>query len=109
VTQTVSSAAAQQAFDRLARDLGVARSNVLQAILESIDTGDLVALVSGRVGLRAAKTITLDAEALLAIRSAVSSSLSLFGDRVTEGARMGAQIAISDWVKGSVTKDELSN
>ncbi len=105
LTQTLSTLAAQQQFDRLARDLGVPRSAVLQAILESIDVGDLVALVQGRIGLNAAKTVALDAESTLAVRAAISSSLSLFGDRVAEAARMGAQIAVADWVKGSITKE----
>lgn len=61
-TQSMVNEAAQLAFERLARDLQVPKSAVLQAILEAVPTSDLVALVRGDLALHDAKTVALEPE-----------------------------------------------
>lgn len=68
-TQSMVTGRAQQAFERLARDLRVPKSGVLQAILEAVPTSDLVALVRGELALHIRKDRRLGA------RSGACSSL----------------------------------
>lgn len=98
-TQSVVAEAAQQAFERLTRDLGVPKSGVLQVILEAIPTSDLVALVRGDLALYEAKTVALDANSALAVRSEIELSLSLLGTRIAEASRLGAQRAVAEHFK----------
>ena len=98
-TQTVSTEAAQMAFERLSRDLRVPKSAVLQAMLEAVPTSDLIALVRGDLSLYAAKTVGLDADSALAVRSEISDSLALLGQRIAEASRLGAQRAVAEHLK----------
>jgi hypothetical protein len=98
-TQSVSTEAAQQAFERLARDLAVPKSAVLQAILEAVPTSDLIALVRGELALHTAKTVCLGADAMLAVRSEIQSSLALMGQRIADASRLGAQRAVAEHLK----------
>lgn len=59
-TQSMATEAAQQAFERLARDLRVPKSAVLQTILEAVPAADLVALVRGDLALHTAKIVALE-------------------------------------------------
>ncbi|WP_296235731.1 hypothetical protein [uncultured Pseudomonas sp.] len=98
-TQSMVTEAAQQAFERLARDLQVPKSGVLQAILEAVPTSDLIALVRGDLALYTAKAVALEPEASLAIRSEIESSLALLGPRIAEASRLGAQRAVAEQLK----------
>ncbi|WP_312513166.1 hypothetical protein [Stutzerimonas nitrititolerans] len=98
-TQSMATEAAQQAFERLTRDLRVPKSAVLQTILEAVPTADLVALVRGDLALHTAKIVALEHEESLAIRSEIESSLALLGARIAEASRLGAQRAVAEHVK----------
>lgn len=102
-TQSMVTERAQQAFERLARDLRVPKSGVLQAILEAVPTSDLVALVRGELALHTAKTVALEPEAALAVRSEIESALALLGPRIAEGIRLGAQRAVVEHLKTLMT------
>lgn len=101
-TQSIGSERSQQAFERLVRDLRVPKSGVLQVILESVPTSDLAALVRGELRLHEAKTIGLDADAVLAIRREIEGSFSLLGDRIAQASRMGAQRAVAEVVASAL-------
>ncbi|EQB0418366.1 hypothetical protein ACYAFH_001198 [Pseudomonas aeruginosa] len=103
-TQSMSIAAAQLAFERLARDLRVPKSGVLQAILEAIPTSDLVALVRGDLSLHTAKTVALEPECALAVRTEIESVLSLLGPRIAEASRLGAQRAVAEHLKSLMSE-----
>ncbi len=98
VTQTVSDPAAELAYQRLADTLDCPPSRLLERLLLTMPSDDLLALLAGRLTLSSEKTITLDAETLLAVGTAVSTALSLVGERVADaalvGARQGAREAI---------------
>ena len=98
-TQSMVTEAAQQAFERLARDLRVPKSAVLQTILEAVPTSDLVALVRGDLVLHTAKIVALEPEESLAIRSEIESSLALLGPRLADASRLGAQLAVAEHLK----------
>lgn len=98
-TQSMVTEAAQQAFERLARDLKVPKSAVLQTILEAVPTSDLVALVRGDLALYTAKIVALEPEESLAIRSEIESSLALLGPRLADASRLGAQLAVTEHLK----------
>lgn len=102
-TQSMVTGRAQQAFERLARDLRVPKSGVLQAILEAVPTSDLVALVRGELALHTAKTVALEPEATLAVRSEIESALALLGPRIAEASRLGAQRAVVEHLKTLMT------
>lgn len=104
-TQSMVTEAAQQAFERLVRDLRVSKSGVLQAILVAVPTSDLVALVRGDLSLHAAKTVGLEADAVLAIRSEIESSFSLLGPRIAEASRLGAQRAVAEHLKNLLAEE----
>ena len=104
-TQSMVTEQAQQAFERLARDLRVPKSAVLQAILEAIPTADLVALVRGDLSLHAAKTVALEPEAALAVRAEIDSALALLGPRLAEGSRLGAQRAVAEHLKALLSEE----
>lgn len=95
-TQSMVTEQAQQAFERLVRDLRVPKSGVLQTILEAVPTSDLVALVRGELRLYEAKMIGLDADVALAIRGEIEASFSLLGPRLAEASRLGAQRAVAE-------------
>ena len=105
-TQSMVTEAAQQAFERLARDLKVPKSAVLQTILEAVPTSDLVALVRGDLALHAARIVALGAEESLAIRSEIESALSLLGPRLAEASRLGAQRAVAEQLKSLLANVE---
>lgn len=98
-TQSMVNESAQQSFERLARDLRVPKSAVLQTILEAVPTSDLVALVRGDLALHTAKIVVLEPEASLAIRSEIESALALLGPRIAEASRLGAQRAVAEQLK----------
>lgn len=98
-TQSMATEAAQQAFERLTRDLRVPKSAVLQTILEAVPAADLVALVRGDLALHTAKVVALEPEESLAIRSEIESSLSLLGARIAEASRLGARRAVAEHLK----------
>ena len=98
-TQSMATEAAQLAFERLARDLRVPKSAVLQTILEAVPTADLVALVRGDLALHTAKIVALDPKESLAIRSEIESSLALLGPRLADASRLGAQLAVTEHLK----------
>ncbi len=98
-TQSMVTEAAQQAFERLARDLRVPKSAVLQTILEAVPTSDLVALVRGDLALHKAKIVALEPESALAVRSEIESAFSLLGPRIAEANRLGAQRAVAEHLK----------
>lgn len=98
-TQSMVTEVAQQAFERLARDLRVPKSAVLQTILEAVPTSDLVALVRGDLVLHTAKIVALEPEESLAIRSEIESSLALLGPRLADASRLGAQLAVAEHLK----------
>jgi hypothetical protein len=98
-TQSMGNEPAQIAFDRLVRDLGVPKSVVLQAILEAVPTSDLVALVRGDLALYEAKTVALEADAALAVRSEIEAAFALLGPRIADASRLGAQRAVAEYLK----------
>ena len=98
-TQSMVTWRAQQAFERLARDLRVPKSAVLQTILEAVPTSDLVTLVRGDLVLHTAKIVALEPEESLAIRSEIESSLALLGPRLADASRLGAQLAVAEQLK----------
>lgn len=104
-TQSLVTAAAQQAYERLVRDLRVPKSGVLQAILVAVPTSDLVALVRGDLSLHAAKTVGLEADAALAIRSEIESAFSLLGPRLADASRLGAQSAVASQLKSLLAEE----
>lgn len=104
-TQSMVTEQAQQAFERFARDLRVPKSGVLQAILEAIPTADLVALVRGDLSLHAAKTVALEPEAAIAVRSEIESALALLGPRIAEASRLGAQRAVAEHLKNLMAEE----
>ena len=91
LTQTVSDPAAELVFQRLADALDCPPSRILERLLLTMPADDLLALLAGKLTLESEKTITLDAETLLAVRAAVSESFSLLAQRVEDGARVGAR------------------
>ncbi len=104
-TQSMVNEAAQLAFERLARDLQVPKSAVLQAILEAVPTSDLVALVRGDLALHDAKTVALEPGAALAVRSEIESALALLGPRIAEASRLGAQRAVAEHLKNLMAEE----
>jgi len=98
-TQSMVSEAAQAAFERLARDLRVPKSGVLQAILEAVPTSDLAALVRGDLALHDAKTVALEPDAAIAVRSEIESAFALLGPRIAHASRLGAQRAVAEQLK----------
>ena len=104
-TQSMVNEAAQLAFERLARDLQVPKSAVLQAILEAVPTSDLVALVRGDLALHDAKTVALEPGASLAVRSEIESALALLGPRIAEASRLGAQRAVAEHLKNLMAEE----
>ncbi|WP_248747864.1 hypothetical protein [Pseudomonas sp. MWU12-2037] len=97
-TQNVVTAEAQQAFERLARDLKIPKSSILERILSTVPADSLIGLITGRLSFSSAKTVSLDAASTLAIRSEIASSLSLLGPRAVEAARLGARQGITDLI-----------
>ncbi len=104
-TQSMVTEQAQLDFERLARELRVPKSGVLQAILESIQTSDLIALARGELSLHTAKVVALEPEAAIAIRSEIESALSLLGPRIVESSRLGAQHAVAEHLKNLMAEE----
>lgn len=104
-TQSMVTEAAQQAYERLVRELRVPKSALLQAILEAVPTSDLAALIRGDLSLHAAKTVALETDAALAIRAEIESSLSLLGHRIAEASRLGAQRAVAEHLKEMLAEE----
>ncbi len=104
-TQSMATEQSQQAFERLARDLRVPKSGVLQAILEAVPTSELVSLVRGDLRLYEAKTVGLDADAALAVRAEIESSFALLGARLADASRLGAQRAVAEVVASARGED----
>lgn len=90
-TQTVSEPAAELAYQRLVDALGCPPSRILERLLLALPADDLLALVQGKLTMSSTKTISLDAESLLAVRAAVADSTSLLSGRVEDAAKVGAR------------------
>ena len=99
-TQSLSSFEAQQAFERLVRDLRIPKSGILEMLLVAIPTEDLVGLVSGKLSLRQARVVGLDADAALAIRREIETSFSLLGPKVVEAARLATAKGVAAVLQG---------
>ena len=52
-SQSINSPQSQHAFEQIAKNVGSAQSRVLERILEAISPDDLVALIQGKLNLRA--------------------------------------------------------
>lgn len=94
VTQTLKSDVAKQAILRLMRDLDLPKSAVLEHLLTSITTDDLIGLSTGRLSLHEAKVVSLDAQSLIAVRNEISQSLSSLWPSLTETNRLATTQAI---------------
>lgn len=105
VTQTVSEPAAELAYQRLADALDCPPSRILERLLLALPSDDLLALVEGRLSVSATKTITLDADALLAVRAAVADSISLVGGRVEDAAKVGARQGARETIDFTLDRD----
>jgi hypothetical protein len=105
ITQTVSEPAAELSYQRLAGELNCPPSRILERLLLALPSDDLLALVEGRRSMAATKTISLDAESLLAIRSAVADSIPLFGGRVEDAARVGARQGAREAIDSTLDRD----
>lgn len=105
ITQTVSEPAAELAYQRIAAVIGCPPSRILERLLLSQPVDDLLAQVQGRLSAQASKTIALDAESLLAIRSAVADSIPLFGGRVEDAARVGARQGAREAIDSTLDRD----
>ncbi len=104
-TQTLSDPAAELAFQRLTAALDGPPSRILERLLLSLPTDDLLALVCGQLSMSGTKTISLDAESLLAIRAAVADSTSLLGGRVEDAARVGARQGAREAIDSTFDRD----
>lgn len=104
-TQTVSEPAAELAYQRLAAALDCPPSRILERLLLALPSDDLLALMEGRLSLSAAKTICLDAESLLAIRTAVAESLPLLSGRAEAAARVGARQGAREAIDATLNRD----
>lgn len=97
-TQTISDPTAELAYQRLSEALDCPPSRIFERLLLALPADDLLALVAGRLTLESEKTVSLDADSLLAVRAAVADSISLLSGRVADaakdGARQGAHEAI---------------
>ncbi|WP_449106288.1 hypothetical protein [Pseudomonas mohnii] len=99
-TQSLSSFEAQQAFERLVRDLRIPKSGILEMLLVAIPTEDLVGLMSGKLSLQQARVVGLDATSALAIRHEIENSLSLLGPRLVEAARLATAQGVAAALQG---------
>lgn len=104
-TQTVSEPAAELSYQRLADALDCPPSRVLERLLLALPADDLLALVQGRLSLSSTKTISLDAESLLAVCAAVADSTSLLGGRVVDAARTGARQGAREAIDATLDRD----
>lgn len=96
IQQSVGSAKAKGAIDRLARDLGIAKSRVLEIILEAVETDDLLAMIRDGASLKARhQVLNLDVAQLELVMRAVSHSISLSCSALAESTRQGAREAVS--------------
>lgn len=104
-TQTVSEPAAELAYQRLTSALDCPPSRLLERLLLALPADDLLALVEGRSALSEMKTIVLDADSLLAIRSAVAESLPLLSGRVEDAAKVGARQGAREAIDSTLDRD----
>lgn len=105
ITQTISEPAAELAFQRLTDALDSPPSRLLERVLLALPADDLLALIEGRRSMSALKTISLDAESLLAVRAAVAESLPLLSGRVEDAARVGARQGAREAIDATLDRD----
>lgn len=93
-SQTISRHTSQIALDNLAKSLGIAKSRVMEKLLTSIETEDLVAIATHQLSLKATKTVHLDRITAQVIQEEIARSLSLLSARVTDAANDGAKTGV---------------
>lgn len=90
-SQSIDSHTSQLALDNLAKLLNIAKSRVLEKILNAIEVDDLAALITHKVSLKTSRVIKLDRATTQAIQDEIVSSLILLSNRVTDAASDGAK------------------
>ncbi len=90
-SQSIDSHRSQLTLDKLAKLLGIAKSRVLEKILNSIEVDDLEAFVTNKASLKTSKVIMLDKATAQVIRDEIANSLALLSNRVTDAASDGAK------------------
>ncbi|MDD2162535.1 hypothetical protein N1078_18405 [Pseudomonas sp. MIL19] len=93
-SQTIDSKANQTALDNLANSLGIAKSRVMEKLIASIETEDLVAIVNNQLSLKSTKIVNLDRVTTQVIQEEIARSLSLLSIRVTDAANDGAKAGV---------------
>lgn len=104
-TQTVSEPAAELAYQRLSNALDCPPSRILERLLLALPADDLLALAQGRLSMSTTKTISLDAESMLAVRAAVADSTSLLSGRVEDAAKVGARQGAREAIDSTLDRD----
>jgi hypothetical protein len=92
--QSINSHAHQMALDTIAKALGIAQSRVLEKIIMSLETDDLVAIVTHRPSLKTTRIIQLDRTTAQVIQDEIARSLSLLSTRVADAASDGAKAGV---------------
>lgn len=90
-SQSIDSHRSQLTLDKLAKLLGIAKSRVLEKILNSIETDDLEAFVTNKASLKTSRVIKLDKATAQVIQDEIANSLALLSNRVTDAASDGAK------------------
>lgn len=93
-SQSIDSHRSQLALDNLAKLLNIAKSRVLEKILNAIEVDDLAALITHKVSLKTSRVIKLDRATAQVIQDEIVNSLILLSNRVTEAASDGAKNGI---------------
>lgn len=90
-SQSIDSHRSQLTLDKLAKLLGIAKSRVLEKILNSIEVDDLEAFVTNKASLKTSRVIKLDKTTAQVIQDEIANSLALLSNRVTDAASDGAK------------------
>ena len=93
-SQSIDSHRSQLTLDKLAKLLGIAKSRVLEKILNSIEVDDLEAFVTNKASLKTSRVIKLDKATAQVIQDEIARSISLLSVRVTDAANDGVRAGL---------------
>jgi hypothetical protein len=93
-SQAIDGKTNQNNLDDLAKYLGIAKSRVLEKLINSIELEDLVAISTHQLSLKTTKIVYLDRVTAQVIQEEITRSLSLLSARVTDAANDGAKAGV---------------
>ncbi len=90
-SQSIDSHTNQLALNNLAKMFDIAKSRVLEKILNSIEVDDLAAFVTHQASLKTPKIIKLDRATVQVIQDEIANAITLLSNRVSDAASDGAK------------------